>query len=116
MVSDAAKRCSNTVQLQVALGNFGKYVAIRLSDGGSDDVLYDTRIDAIRHQLHERQCAYIKIPPTGMPPEHAERYLAIYRGLYDRGIYFDDPRGQDVITPINLEQLNAAYRQLKAGK
>lgn len=44
----------------------GRWVAIRLSDGGSDGVLYDSKMDAARHQLSEKQCAYVCIPPYGV--------------------------------------------------
>lgn len=106
--SDAAKRCSDQIRLHIVAGMGGKYAAIRLSDGGSDGVPYDTRREAIRHQLHEQQCAYIKIPLDNMPPEHAERFLAIQRELYDKGMRFCDPDGPELISPITVEGLAQA--------
>lgn len=68
-----------------------KWVAVRLSDGGSDGVLYDKRRDAIRHQLHEQQCAYICIHPGGMNPCQAEPVLKGARQAYDAGMHLIDP-------------------------
>lgn len=92
--SDAARRCSDVINLHVAahkFNAFGKWAAIRLSDGGSDGVLYDTKADAVRHQLHETQCAYVCIPADGMGPREAEIYLEFNRKLYDNGMRLSDP-------------------------
>lgn len=113
--SDSAKRCSDVIRLHIAAGMAGKYAAIRLSDGGSDGVAYDNRRDAINHQLHEQQCAYIKIPPDNMPPEHAERFLAIQREIYDNGFRLADPDGPELIMPMNMEDLRGAMAALKAS-
>ena len=64
----------------------GKWVALRLSDGGSDGVLYPTREDAMRHQLHVQWCAYLLIPPTGTTPHSLERFLVWVGGLYEQGM------------------------------
>lgn len=112
-VSDAAKRASGEVNLQVALSrsNVGRWLALRLSDGGSDGVAYDTRADAVRHQLHESQCAYVKIPPGGMPPEHAERFLAFHRKAYDAGFRLTDPDDRrEVIMPHTIETMKGFLR------
>lgn len=68
-----------------------KWVAIRLSDGKSDGVLYDTRGDAIRHQLHMTQCAYVCVPPGGMNPCQAESFMRMHRLAYDAGAQLIDP-------------------------
>ena len=103
--SDAARRAADQINLHVsALGHesFRKYVAIRLSDGGSDGVLYDTRRDAIRHQLHEQQCAYFRIPPFGemAKPHEMESYLTTVRSLYDAGRRLQDPDDPEIIRPL----------------
>lgn len=92
--SDAARRCAESVNLHVqAIGDqaYGRWVAVRLSDGGSDGVLYDHKQDAIDHQLHETMCAYVSIPPGGMTVEDAEAYLRLNRMLYDAGCRLADP-------------------------
>lgn len=66
-------------------GCWGKWVAFRLSDGGSDNVLYDTRDQAIDHQLHPTQCCYLVIPPTGFTLSEIREFLSLSRTLYDKG-------------------------------
>lgn len=92
--SDAARRLSDAVSLHLTVSGFaaaGKYIAARLSDGATDGVLYDTKADAVRHQLHETQCAYVCVPPDGMGYREAEIYLAFNRKLYDAGFRMPDP-------------------------
>jgi hypothetical protein len=114
--SDAAKRCSDHIRLHILAGMGGKYAAIRLSDGGSDGIAYDTRRDAITHQLHEQQCAYIRIPLDSMPVDHAERFLQIQRDLYDRGFRLCDPDGPELISPITTEGLAQSLALLKGRR
>jgi len=73
-----------------------KWVAIRLSDGGSDGVLYDTKRDAVSHQLDEFQCAYISFRNivAGMAPYEAELFLNFVRRAYDAGFRLPDPDAQ----------------------
>lgn len=92
--SDAARHASDAVQLHVAALGFearGKWVAVRLMDGHSDGTLYDSKRDAVRHQLFENLCAYVRIPPTGMNPCQAESFLATHRKLYSAGFRLADP-------------------------
>ncbi len=86
--SDAAKRVSDTVNLHLLAdreGNFGKWLAFRLSDGGTDGVLYDDVEVAADHQLHYRQCMYIAIAAGGMTPREASGMLTYFRMVYDAG-------------------------------
>jgi hypothetical protein len=80
----------------------GRWVAIRLSDGGSDGVMYDTRPQAITHQFHEKQCCYVRIPPFGqlMNPREAESYLVLHRSMYDAGYRLQDPQDPAPIKPL----------------
>lgn len=110
--ADAAKRCSDEINLHCAMGNRGKWVAIRLSDGGSDHQAYDTRREAIRYQLHETMCTYIQVPADGMPVEDAMGLLAVYRKVYDAGFRFSDPDGPEVILPSTREGLEDALRNV----
>lgn len=107
--SDAAKRCSDVVTLHLLADRdhaINSWCAIRLSDGGSDDVLYDSKAAAVRHQLHEFQCAYVKIPADGMGPREAEIFLRFNRQLYDAGMRIADPdKDLEVIMPGRLELL-----------
>ncbi|MER6059483.1 hypothetical protein [Streptomyces albidoflavus] len=102
---DAARRCSDAVNFQLTVNGtaaFGKWVAVRLSDGGSDATLYDTKKDAVRHQLHETLCAYICITPGGMNPSDALSFLRTNRRLYDAGMRLSDPDRQ-VQMPLRKE-------------
>lgn len=89
--SDAARRCSDIVRQAIVDGFAGTWMAIRLSDGGSDGVRYARRRYAVAHQLHETQCMYLKVPWDDMPVMAAERLLQINRDLYDHGARFTDP-------------------------
>jgi hypothetical protein len=98
MYSDAAKRCSDAVNLALHNEGFGRWLAIRLSDGGTDGNTYNSMSEAISHQLHESQCAYLKITPDGMGQREAELWLAAVRKLYDKGFRITDPDAN--VTPI----------------
>lgn len=89
--SEAAHRCSDIVRMHIMAGARDRWVAIRLSDGGTDGATYDSRSDAIRHQLHETQCAYLLIPWDDLAPRSAETYLRHVRDLYGRGIPLSHP-------------------------
>jgi hypothetical protein len=94
--SDAARRCSDTIRTHIVAGMAGRWCAIRLSDGGSDGVVYDTRADAVGHQLHEQQCAYVLIPYDDMSPRAAEAYLRFHRSVYDAGMRLVDPERPNI--------------------
>lgn len=103
--SDAARRCSEVVNMHALAGAYGKWVAIRLSDGGSDGIAYDTRADAIQHQLHERLCCYISVPLGYMHVGEAEAFMKLNRDLYDKGMRLSDPAGKDAMVPIRWENI-----------
>ncbi len=108
--SDEAKAASDAVNLHVSALGFDamrKWVAVSLRNGKSDGTLYDTKQEAIRHQLDEFLCAYVCVPPNGMSPCSAESFLATHRKLYKAGFRMvdrDDPRGgRDVIPRLTIE-------------
>jgi hypothetical protein len=109
--SDTAKRCSDAVNNAVHGGHVGKWLAIKLHDGSTDSVAYDRRADAIRHQLHETLCCYIKVPPGGMQPVEAERFMAFSRMVYNAGYRLADPESEATpIFPYTMEELNRMLR------
>lgn len=114
--NDSARRCSDAVRLHISMGMAGKWAAIRLRDGGSDGTAYDTRRDAINHQIHEQLCAYIKIPPDDMPVEHAMRFLVLQRKVYDAGMRFSDPDGPEPFMPLSTAATDAMIRDLRKMK
>lgn len=92
--SQAAHRASGIVRELIAEGRDGEWVALRLSDGGTDGVVYAERADAVRHQLHEQQCAYLFIPPDNFSARSAENFLKHHRQMYDAGYRLADPDAQ----------------------
>lgn len=104
--SDRARHCADAVNLHLQAIGFdavGKWVAVKLADGKSDGALYDTREDAKRHQLNEKHCAYIFIPPDGMTARQAEKFLGYVEKLYAAG--FEPMQNVDKVPIIPLEGL-----------
>lgn len=85
--SDAAKRIYDTYSLHRLadpIGNLGRVFAVSIADGTTDNVLYDTRQDAIRHQHHnEWYYDYVRISPTQMSLCDAELFLSGIRKTYE---------------------------------
>jgi hypothetical protein len=120
---DEAKRMSDAVMLHwISLGweSVGKWVAIRLSDGGSDNTLYEKKREAVRHQADEFLCAYVKLHPGGMSPCEAHIMLTFTRKAYDAGFRLPDPDrkdgGQDLIPRIGADTLLAQMRALNTKR
>lgn len=116
-VTDAGRRLSEAVNIALlgqGPGAAGRWVAARLIDGVSDGVLYDTKQDAVRHQLHEQLCCYVMITPDGMSPKDATRYLQINRQLYDAGMRLSDPAQHTTIS-MNSEQHSGLFLPGRRG-
>lgn len=100
-ISDDAKRASDIVNGYYAYVKWEElkisWVAIRLSDGGSDGTLYHSKRDAVQHQSDEFVCAYVSLRncPNGVSPLEMERFLAFTRGAYDAGMRLPDPDAMD---------------------
>lgn len=109
--SDAAKRMSDTYNLHRLAGGLasvGKWFAAKLEDGRTDNVLYDSKLDCVRHQGHnERYYTFIKIAPNSMNQCEGEVMLTTARKLYDKGMRMADPDhkhgGMDLITRLTVE-------------
>lgn len=122
VVSDAAKRCADIINAYATFVPFEHrvrcWVAIRLSDGGSDGTLYESRRDAVRHQSDEKLCAYFtyRNSPHGMKPKDAQLWLDYHRAAYDAGFRLPDPDhqtgGPDLIMPLPWEQFALQRRRL----
>ncbi len=95
--SDAAKRAADIVNGYLAWVPIDelrrKYIAVRLSDGGTDGVLYDSKRDAVRHQLDEFLCAYVSFRNllNGATAREMEIFLKFNRDAYDKGFRLTDP-------------------------
>lgn len=116
--SDAAKRFADNYNLhRVAnpYGSIGKWIAIALQDGNSDQELYDSKLDAVRHQHHnEQRYAFVKIGPYSMALCEAAVILETNRRAYSRGFRMTDPDhkhgGMDLITRLTAEDQLAQMR------
>lgn len=107
-ISDAAKRASDeyTLHRLASDDHIGKWFAVRLSDGTSDHVLYDSKSAAVRGQKHnENWYAYIQIGPWPFTPKEAQVYLTKMREAYNLGLRLADrdaPNGGlDMITRVS---------------
>lgn len=103
--SDRARRMSGIVTLAMLANGreiAGRWMAFRLSDGGSDEKIYDKKADAVRFQLHEQQCAYVCLTPDGMSPRSADNFLRFNEGLYKVGWRLQDP-DQHMHAPTRTE-------------
>lgn len=116
--SDAANRVYDTYNLhRVAIGSdaIGKWFASALADGRSDNVLYDSKRECVRHQHHnEEYYTFIKIVPPSMRICEAEVMLKAARNLHSIGLRIADPDhkhgGLDVIKRLSVEDQLAQAR------
>jgi len=113
--SDAAKRCADIVTLASIAGSTGRFMAIRLQDGGSDQVPYDTRADAAGHQLHPEHCCYVLVPPGGMPAHEAEALLQYWRAV-SRVARDGDPEIPLPLMPLLAADRRRQIRALAKGR
>lgn len=101
----AVQHMCDSINMHVqAIGSdaFGRYVAIRLEDGKSpDNALYDTRADAVRHNIHDPWCFYVKVNPGGIGPNEAWVVLGYARQAKESGVVFQN---EEPIVPMLLEQ------------
>lgn len=108
--SDAAKRASDWHNLHRAVGldTIGRYIAVALSDGSSDGILYDTKRDAVRHQHHnENFYAFMAIQVASVTVCAAESFLYTHRLVYKAGGRMSDPDhyggGRQIIPRLQKE-------------
>jgi hypothetical protein len=123
VITDAGKRAYDIIKGYVAFiphdQRVRSWVALRLEDGGSDGELYESKRDAVRHQVNEFLCAYFSYrnSPSGFASTlDAQLYLNWNRALYDRGMRLPDPDdkagGPDLITPLTMEDYAAQLNKL----
>lgn len=123
---DAAKRLSGIVNTICVIHPMdvviNSWIAVRLADGSTDGVLYDTRREAVRHQPYEKQCAYLSLrqAPGGMDIQAAYAILKFHRDAYDANLVFVDPEhptgGVDMQIPIAIEDVKSQIRRLHQRK
>jgi hypothetical protein len=123
---DAAKRLSGIVNSMVVLHPtdvvINSWIAVSLADGGTDGVLYDSRANAVKHQIHETQCAYLSLraAPAGMGVQEAYVYIKFHRDAYNAGYRLTDPEkeygGYDLQMPIAIEDVRTQVRRLHRNR
>jgi hypothetical protein len=114
--SDEARRMADEINFHISVegnGAFYRWVAIRLSDGGSDHALYDTRAHAVTHQLTPDWCCYVQISPSGSCPRDCEPVLRFARWAHRNGYRVTDPADPQPIAPIRREDFS---RLVRSGK
>jgi hypothetical protein len=114
--SDDAKRFAAEVNLQLTAGGFdviGKFMAIRLRDGGTDHAVYDSTAEAARFQPDEDKCFYFQIPLDGLTDKEAAIGLQWYRAGHDAGQRYRTMDGNQLIMPITNEEIARQYRALR---
>lgn len=110
LVSDEGKRMAAAHELARAVGGVRRWIAVRLSDGGTDGAVYDTRADAVAHQLHERQCYYCHVQPGTMTAREATAIIAAVRQIYATGkVDLSSPETPRVVMPVRDHVARAAY-------
>jgi len=121
--TDAAKRISDAVGLHFSVMGFDCkrfWLACRLDNGKGGETLYDTKQDAIRHQLDEFLCIYICLTGVPMSVCEAEILLKVHRQAYDNGFRFADPGtaagGREIIPRVAIEHQLATIRALEQGR
>lgn len=121
--TDAAKRVSDAVNLHFSVMGFDckrYWIACRLENGKGGETLYDTKHDAIRHQLDEYLCMYICLTGAPMSVCEAEVLLRTHRKAYDAGFRMVDPDtaagGKELIPRVALEHQIATIRALETGR
>lgn len=94
-ISDEARRAADMMNDALAAGMAGHWLAIRLSDGGTDGKVYEWRKDAVKFQMHEKQCMYLQVPPMLTPPADMQRLLENHRQMYAENVFMLDPQAED---------------------
>ena len=121
-VSDEARRASDTYSLHRIAnsdGAVGKWFAVAIADGRSDNVLYDSKRDAVIHQRHnEKFYGFIQIGPWQFTPKDADAFLTLCRRMYDAGLRLTDPDhakgGREMIRRVSradqMRQIRALFK------
>ena len=127
VVQDAGKRAYDTAAGVAVFTPWDQrirsWIAFRLADGGWDGTLYESKRDAIRHQVSEYLCGYFSFrgAPNGFSsPRDAQLWLDYHRAAYDAGFRLPDPDepagGPDLMIPTALEEMIIQRSRLIRGR
>lgn len=81
-----------------------RFIAVRLSDGSSDGVAYDDRVEALNHQLNPEWCCPFQIPVDVIDVHVCDSLLWYMRTAYDNGYR---PHHGHLILPQTIEDYPA---------
>jgi hypothetical protein len=120
--SDAARRFSDVFNLHRSAGTREGWIAVRYSDGSSDDEVYSSREEAIRFKYPDEDwyfyCTLGAAP--GMTICQAEsllRYKRIMSELDRPHADRDAPQGgREVISRLTNEDMEAQIRAVRSGR
>lgn len=103
-VTDAGRRMSDLVNAMITFKTFEElsrgWMAIKLQDGDSDCVLYDTRAQAVKHVSNSKYYAFICMRQCmqGMDARDAQIYLNMCRHVYENGGDFTEPQSDLIMS------------------
>lgn len=107
VVEDSGKRMAELVNLRVSSTPWdhivNSWMAFRLLDGSSDNVLYDTREAAVKHQPNEDLCFYLcmRNAQGGVKPLDAQLLINMQRQIHDAGGRLTEPEAPSIIVSSN---------------
>lgn len=116
---DAAQRMADSIALhQTVLGPGeilrGRFIALQLSDGGSDGTAYESRESAIEYNRNNpSRIVAFQIPMERLNAHICDRLLWYCRSAYDNGVR-EDPRHQ-IIIPTRIEDLLRDIHGIERG-
>jgi len=78
------------------------WLAVRLSDGTTDNVRYPSKAEAISHQDNEFHYCYFSFRQSmaGANPKDCQLFLDFNRHAYDQGFRLADPASPELIMPL----------------
>ena len=96
IVTDAAKRMSDLINLKVVCHTWEElvngYMAFRLDDGGSDNVLYESKEQAVRHTDETRHAYFcFRQGMGGANPKDCQIFLDVNRAAHEAGVPLSNP-------------------------
>lgn len=87
-----------------------RYMAVRLIDGSSDMTAYETREDAVTHQLHPDVALYFPIPFERLNELTCAVLLCYARRVYDNG--YRPSTMPELFMPKRQERMWESLKQL----
>jgi len=114
---DAARRLADTFRLHQQVLTLdeilaGRWIVVRLADGGGGTTVYDSYADAVNGARNEpSRCFYPQIRPEPMGEDVCDFLIWYTRTVYNNG-WRDDPSRQ-LIIPTRVEDANRILREVK---